>query len=292
MSSQALAGKIRITFLSHFLTELDQKLIKTFKDNKIERSHSIAPELVRAIRTSKIVFSENYTSSSWCLDELVEIVKCKEESGQLVIPIFYGLDPSHVRKQTGKFGEAFAKTCQIKTKGVQKQWQEALVLVANLLGYHSHNFNNEATMIEVIANDILGKLKLTPSKDFKDFAGIEYHIAEMSLLLQLESGEARMVGIWGPTGIGKTTIARALFSRLSRHFQGRIFIDRGFISKTMKNFSGANPDDYNMKLSLQGRFLSEILGTRHIQIYHLGAIEDRLKEQKVLIFIDDVDKWF
>ncbi|XP_010482397.1 PREDICTED: disease resistance protein RPS6-like [Camelina sativa] len=283
---------VRITFLSHFLKELDQKLIKTFKDNKIERSHSIAPELVRAIRTSKIavvVFSENYSSSSWCLDELVEIVKCKEESGQLVIPVFYGLDPSHVRKQTGKFGEAFAKTCQIKTKGVQKQWQHALILVANLLGYHSHNFNNEATMIEVIANDLLGKLKLTPSKDFKDFAGIEYHIAEMSLLLHLESEEARMVGIWGPTGIGKTTIARALFSRLSRHFQGRIFIDRGFISKNMKNFSGANPDDYNMKLSLQGKFLSEILGTRHIQIDHLGAIEDKLKHQKVLIFIDDVD---
>ncbi|EOA15004.1 hypothetical protein CARUB_v10028353mg [Capsella rubella] len=134
---------VRVTFLSHFLKELDRKLIKAFKDNEIERSHSIAPELIRAIRTSKIavvVFSENYSSSSWCLDELVEIVTCKEESGQLVLPIFYGLDPSHVRKQTGKFGEAFAKSCQIKTEAVKNQWQQALILVANLLGYHSQNF--------------------------------------------------------------------------------------------------------------------------------------------------------
>ncbi|CAL9241613.1 unnamed protein product, partial [Arabidopsis halleri] len=283
---------VRINFLSHFLKELDRKFIKAFKDNEIERSHSIAPELERAIRTSRIavvVFSPKYASSSWCLDELVEIVKCKEESGQVVVPVFYGLDPSHVRKQTGKFGEAFAKTCKIKTKAVKNQWQQALTVVANLLGYHSQNFKNEATMIEEIANDLLVKLNLTPSKDFEDFVGIEDHIAEMSLLLHLESEEVRMVGIWGPSGIGKTTIARALFSRLSRYFQGRIFIDRRFISKNMDEYRGANPDDYNMKLSLQENFLCEILGTRQIKIDHLGAVEDRLKHQKVLIFIDDLD---
>ncbi|CAN6858727.1 unnamed protein product [Brassica oleracea] len=43
---------VRINFLSHFLKELDRKLIKAFKDNEIERRHSIAPALVTAIRTS------------------------------------------------------------------------------------------------------------------------------------------------------------------------------------------------------------------------------------------------
>lgn len=134
---------VRKTFLSHFLKELDRKLISVFKDSEIQRSHSIAPELIQAIRSSKIavvVFSNKYASSSWCLNELLEIVKCKEEMGQVVIPVFYGLDPSHIRKRTGDFGEAFEKTCTNKTEHEKQLWQKALTDVANTLGFHSLNW--------------------------------------------------------------------------------------------------------------------------------------------------------
>ncbi|CAA7058348.1 unnamed protein product [Microthlaspi erraticum] len=70
--------------------------------------------------------------------------------------------------------------------------------------------------------------------DFENFVGIEDHISKMSELLDLESEEVKMIGIWGSSGIGKTTIARVLFSRLSRHFQGSIYIDRRFIAKSME----------------------------------------------------------
>ncbi|KAG7536181.1 NB-ARC, partial [Arabidopsis suecica] len=282
---------VRKTFLSHFLKELDLKSIKPFKDSEIERSHSIAPELIQAIRGSRIavvVFSENYATSKWCLDELVEILKCKEELGQIVIPIFYALDPFHVRKQLGKFGEAFKKTCLNKTEDEIQLWRQALTDAANLLGYHSHTCNSEAKMIEDIVSDIFHKLNETPSKDFDNFVGINNHIAEMNLLLCLESEEARMVGIWGPSGIGKTTIARASFNLLSRHFQGKAFIDRAFVSKSIEGYRGAKTGDHNMKLSLQGSFLSAILG-KNIKIEHLGALRERLKHRKVLIIIDDLD---
>ncbi|KAG2264766.1 hypothetical protein Bca52824_071845 [Brassica carinata] len=133
---------IRKNFLSHFLKELERKMIFAFKDNEMERSQSIWPELVQAIRESRIavvLFSKNYASSSWCLNELLEIVRCKEELGQIVIPVFYGLDPSEVRKQNGDFGKFFNKTCQNRTKQVKSQWQKALTDVANILGYHSEN---------------------------------------------------------------------------------------------------------------------------------------------------------
>lgn len=84
----------------------------------------------------------------------------------------------------------------------------------------------------------------------------------MSLLLRLESKEVRMIGIWGPSGIGKTTIAGALFSRISPCFQGSVYIDKAFMAKNLEFFSKANPDDYNMKLQLQRTFLSEILNKK------------------------------
>ncbi|CAF2041699.1 unnamed protein product [Brassica napus] len=283
---------VRQTFLSHLLKELDRKLISAFKDSEIKKSQSIGPELEQAIRDSRIavvIFSKNYASSSWYLDELLEIKKCKDIFGQLVIPIFYRLDPTHVRKQTGEFGEVFDKTCHNKTEEKKNQWKQALTDVANIHGYHSRNWGNEAKMIEHIANDVLNKFLSTTSKDFNDFVGIDDHIAKMSVLLHMECEEVRMVGIWGSSGIGKTTIARALISRLSRHFQSSIFIDRAFISKSMEIYSRGNPDDYNMKLNLQRNFLSEILDKKDIKIDHLGALAERLKYHKVLIIIDDLD---
>ena len=99
--------------------EFQRKGITPFVDNEIKRGESICPELVRAIRGSKIaiiLISRNYASSKWCLDELVEIMKCREELGQTVMAIFY-----NVKKLAGDFGRAFRKTCAGKKKG--KHWE-------------------------------------------------------------------------------------------------------------------------------------------------------------------------
>ncbi|CAH8278098.1 unnamed protein product [Arabidopsis lyrata] len=282
-------GDVRVTFRSHFLKELDRKLITAFRDNEIERSHSLWPDLEQAIKESRIavvLFSKNYASSSWCLNELLEIVNCNDK---IVIPVFYGVDPSQVRHQIGDFGSIFEKTCRRHSEEVKNQWKKALTDVANMLGFDSATWDDEAKMIEEIANDILGKLLLTTPKDFENFVGIEDHIANMSGLLQLESEEVRMVGIWGSSGIGKTTIARALFNQLSRNFQVSKFIDRAFVYKSREIYSGANPDDHNMKLNLQESFLSEILRMPDIKIDHLGVLGERLQHQKVLIIVDDLD---
>ncbi|CAF2142438.1 BnaA02g24540D [Brassica napus] len=283
---------VRKSFLSHFLKELDRKLISAFKDKKIETSESLDPVLKQAIKKSRIaivIFSQNYVSSSWCLNELLEIVKCQQELSQIVIPVFYDVDPCHVRHQTKEFGEVFKKTCLRRTDDEIKLWKKALTDVANLVGYHSQNWENEATMIEVIANDVLGKLNLTQSKDFEDFVGIEEHMEKMSSLLCLESKEVKMIGIWGPSGIGKSIIARALEARLSRHFHGKVFIDMRFISKSKEYYRKGNSDDINMKLHLQENFLSKILDKEGVKVDTLNAVREKLKRQKVLIFFDDLD---
>lgn len=78
---------VRKSLLSHLLKELHRKSINTFIDHGIERSRPIGPELLSAIRESRIsivVFSKNYASSSWCLNELVEIYKSFNELNQMV----------------------------------------------------------------------------------------------------------------------------------------------------------------------------------------------------------------
>ncbi|KAF8093454.1 hypothetical protein N665_0383s0082 [Sinapis alba] len=58
-------------------------------------------------------------------------------------------------------------------------------------------------MIEEIANDVMDKLLLTPSKDSENFIGIEDHIGEMRVLLQLESEDVRMVGLGALLGLAR-----------------------------------------------------------------------------------------
>ncbi|KAG7548471.1 Toll/interleukin-1 receptor homology (TIR) domain superfamily [Arabidopsis suecica] len=272
---------IRKTFLSHLRKQFNSNGITMFDDQGIERSQTIAPALVRAIRESRIsvvVLSKNYASSSWCLNELVEILKCKN----IVMPIFYEVDPSDVRKQTGDFGRAFEKSCASKTEE-RRRWIQALIDVGNIAGEHSLNWKNEADMIEKIAKDISDKLNATPSKDFDGLVGLEFHIRELSSLLYLGCDQVRMVGICGPAGIGKTTIARALQSLLSSNFQLSCFMEN------VRGCLNIGLDEYGLKLDLQERLLSKILNQKGMRIHHLGAIRDRLHDKKVLIIVDDVN---
>ncbi|CAH8334961.1 unnamed protein product [Eruca vesicaria subsp. sativa] len=276
---------VRDAFLSHLLMGLERNFITTFIDNRIDRSHPIGPELLLAIKESRIaivIFSKNYASSTWCLNELVEIHKCFKDLDQMVIPIFYHVDPSEVRKQTGEFGERFKETCKDKTEEDREKWIRALTDVANLAGEDSKNWmvEGEAKMIEHIAKDVFNKLMIPPN-DFSAIVGIEAHFERLNSLLCLESEEVRRVGIWGTSGVGKSTIGRALFSRLSSLFHKHAF----FVSYKSKEKWDAS----KMKLRLDERLLSEILCQKDVKISHPGVAKQRLMHKKVLIIVDDVD---
>ncbi|KAI8555757.1 hypothetical protein RHMOL_Rhmol05G0199200 [Rhododendron molle] len=123
----------RKTFIDHLYTAMDQAGFRTFRDNDgIEKGEDIKSELKKVIRESRIsiiVFSKNYASSTWCLEELVMILKCRT-LGHVVLPVFYDVDPSEVRKQIGKMGE-LAKE---KLKDKVGTWRAALREVVDLAG--------------------------------------------------------------------------------------------------------------------------------------------------------------
>ena len=58
--------------------------------------------------------------------------------GLKVLPVFYDVDPSNVRKQTGTFEKAFIdyEECFKETIDLVKMWRAALTEVANLSGWH------------------------------------------------------------------------------------------------------------------------------------------------------------
>ncbi|CAG7861167.1 unnamed protein product [Brassica rapa] len=277
---------VRKTLLSHMREQFKRSGITMFNDQEIVRSQEISPSLTNGIRESKIsivILSKKYASSSWCLDELVEILKCKETMGQIVMTIFYGVEPSDVRFQTGDFGIAFNETCADKPDEERQKWSKALKDVGNIAGEDFQKWDNEANMIKKITRDVSDKLNATSSRDFDGMVGLETHLREIENLLDFDYDGVKMVGISGPAGIGKTTIARALHSRFSHKFQLTCFTEnlRG-------SYHSSGLDDYGLQLLLQEQLLSKVLNQDGTRICHLGVLQQRLSNMGVLIILDDV----
>ena len=135
----------RNSFTHHLYVGLQHSGIFTFRDNeRLERGKSISPELLKAIEESRfaiVILSKNYASSTWCLEELTKIIQCMKEKEMTVLPIFYEVDPSDVRKQMGTFAQAFVKHKERFKENIEKvqTWRVALSEVANLSGWHWHS---------------------------------------------------------------------------------------------------------------------------------------------------------
>ncbi|XP_052622743.1 disease resistance protein RUN1-like [Lactuca sativa] len=162
----------RNSFINHLYNALMHANITTFLDDEeIETGEDLKPELESAIKSSKasaIVLSKNYATSTWCLDELVLILEQRRTSKHIVIPIFYHVEPTHVRKQQSSFGDAMAKHRQKmeaetdenkRSQWAQKmdRWKKALIEVADLKGKDangrcllSYRRNNELMMHQLV----------------------------------------------------------------------------------------------------------------------------------------------
>ena len=67
-------------------------------------------------------------------------------------------------------------------------------------------------MINKVASDVMALLGFTPTNDFDDFVGIGARVKEIKSKLILQSEQVKVIGIFGPVGIGKTTTARVMRS--------------------------------------------------------------------------------
>ncbi|CAK9164489.1 unnamed protein product [Ilex paraguariensis] len=126
-------------FTDFLYSDLVDDRIRTFRDDdELRVGEVIGPELLKAIKESKIsvpIFSKGYASSKWCLRELAQMVECRTTMGQMILPIFYDVEPSDVRHQTGSYEEAFRLHEKHFDEKTVQGWKEALREVGQLKGW-------------------------------------------------------------------------------------------------------------------------------------------------------------
>ncbi|KAL5548703.1 hypothetical protein UlMin_003934 [Ulmus minor] len=158
----------RKTFTGHLYAALLRDEIKAYIDEKsLEKGEDISRALPKAIEESAIsiiVFSPNYASSTWCLNELVHILKCKKEKDQIVLPIFHSVDPSDIRKQKRNYEEAFVEYEKRFSNETDKvnEWRRALTEASGFSGWDLRG-KSEADIVKEVVKDVKEKLKYSRS---------------------------------------------------------------------------------------------------------------------------------
>ncbi|KAG6675463.1 hypothetical protein I3842_15G103500 [Carya illinoinensis] len=229
---------VRQKFISHLYHALHHREINTCIDKNLESGDDISISMI-------IVISQNYLESKWCLDELLKILECKEKVKQIVLPSFYSVAPSEVRHRKGIFGEAFAKLGhKIKDEVKVTKWKAALL-------------KNESEFIQDIIKWVDS---IMVNRTFLNVA--KYLVGIESRPSLASQNLARLGSITALGGIGKTTIAKEIYNRISYQFEGSCF-------------------------------LSKILGISldfHDIDKRINVIRHRLCSKRVLLILDDVDE--
>ncbi|KAB5512739.1 hypothetical protein DKX38_029767 [Salix brachista] len=121
-------------------------------------------------------------------------------------------------------------------------------------------FMLESEFIEKIVGDVLNKLHAMSSSHTTGLFGIDVRVNKVESLLNMESQDVLIVGIWGMGGIGQTTIVEAVCNKVRSRFEG-IFVAN--FRQELKTVSMAD---------LQRSFLSQLLGQ---EILNMGSLSFR-----------------
>ncbi|GJU00965.1 NB-ARC domains-containing protein, partial [Tanacetum coccineum] len=245
-------GDIRKNFMDHIFNDFKQKGIHAFIDDReLPKGEEISPHLYKAI----------------------------EESRYEVQTVFYDVKPSVVRKQTDSYAEAFVKHQRSNRPEVDNR-KEALSTAANLSGCDLQDMTSryEYKFIDCISKDILKKLCDGPLHVGENLVGIDFHFNRLDLSCFVGSNKVNMIGICGISGIGKTTIAKAIYNLMYIHFEG------GYFCEDVRKQQDLT--------QVQMQMIEKIIKT-DLKISSVGegimVIKKMMSSKPILLVLDDVD---
>ncbi|CAI0394264.1 unnamed protein product [Linum tenue] len=284
---------VRTTFADFLYRLLDRPKIRTFLDDEeLRKGEKIAPSLVKAIRESKIyipILSPGYASSKWCLQELALMVeRYKEDEGRhVILPVFYLMNPKDVRHCKGPYEGALEQLRLKYGDESIRAWKDALEEVGLMTGWRVTESDRQGLVAESVFSEVWSHVKGNYMLVTNELIGIDSHVNQVTELLKSDfEGGASVVGIHGMGGIGKTTIAKAVYNKVFTQFERHCFLEDVRETLSLKN-DGVT--------TLQSKIISSILWDDHkVRNASEGIhiIKDRVCPYKVLIILDDVNDRF
>ena len=141
----------------------------------------------------------------------------------------------------------------------------------------------ELEVIENIIDDIL-KTSHQLLHVGNNIIGMNLLLEKLKSLIEVESNDVRMVGIYGIGGIGKTTMSKAIYNEILTKFEGISFLE---------NVREKSKDDSSLVQSQQ-QLNNSILKRKNPTISNghegIHVIRKRLQTKRLLVVLDDVDK--
>ncbi|KAL3746486.1 hypothetical protein ACJRO7_015449 [Eucalyptus globulus] len=256
-------------------------------DEELRVGKEIGGELLSALDKSRIyipIFSKNYAASSWCLREAAHMNECtsKSDGKKEILPIFLDVDPDDVKLKTDLYKKAIAKHKGKFGSDELKRWEDALVKVAHLKGWELKG-QGYGKLIELVVGEVLCKLNAR-NVDVPEY-WVEDHcqIEDIQEKLEVGSDDVRFLGIHGIGGIGKTVLAKAVFNKISSHFESVCFLN------------DVRESSQHGLLYVQKKLLASFVGPGVANVINdvgdgMKWIERVCRTKKVLIVLDDLDK--
>ncbi|CAN0829326.1 Disease resistance protein L6 [Linum grandiflorum] len=281
---------VRKSFADFLYSYLVHSKIRTFRDEEeLRKGETIAPSLIQAITESKIyipILSKSYASSKWCLQELAKMVECcRKGKGRVILPIFYFMDPRDVRHQAGPYEDAFEQHSKKHDPITVQEWRTALQEVGQMKGWHVTEIDGQGAIVDELFSKVELHLRSNYTLVTEELVGIDSHVQEVMRLLNLDSRDEKIVGIQGIGGMGKTTIAKAVYDNICTNFNRCCFLEN--IRELLLKNDGIE--------SLQNKFISSILRD-DVRVKDasegVNMIRERVCKYKVLVVLDDVDDKF